>query len=234
MARPSANYTEEERKKDKKFVFILYPDATNYDCEILLNKVSGGYWQKYYYILHNRDTYSLEEYDEYLVTHPGIECPFNPGDLKKPHYHVVVTCDACMLGLAKKKAGLESGVFPCKNVKAAVQYLIHLNNPSKFQYQPEEIITNDETIGKLLTKTEDTEDKAAKILDAIYSDNVFSMTSLSRWAIQNHCWDELRRGQHIYHQILSEKLYLKSKEEKLNEIQSGWDPGHPFHERQNR
>lgn len=212
MSRPSSGYTKAQEKKARNFVFVLYPDSQSYDCQLLLNRLSS-FWDKFYYILHDRDTYSEDDLDDFISKNPGLYPDWHIGDLKKPHYHVVAHVDSpCMLGRAMKKAGLESGVFICNDIKKAVQYLVHLNHPSKFQYSKEEVITCADDLDKLLAKTIEAEEKASLLLEALLSDEITSIISLAQWAIKNHCWDELRRGQHIYTSLLNEKLYSKSME----------------------
>lgn len=51
----------------------------------------------------------------------------------------------------------------------------------------------------------DVTDKARLLLDFIYSDSCDTLSSLANFAINNKCWDELRRGQHIYTQLMIER-----------------------------
>lgn len=209
------DYSKAEQKQARNFIFVLYPDSESYDCQLLLNRLPH-FWDSFYYILHDRDVYTESDYDSFVVENKGSTPDWKIGDLKKPHYHVVVHSDSpVMLGRAITKSGLSSGVFICKDLKSQVQYLIHMNHPSKYQYHPEEIITNATNLQKLLTRKEDAEEKAAKLFDAIQSTEICSITALSSWAIQNHCWDELRRGQHIYSALLYEKLKINYQKEFL-------------------
>ena len=65
--------TEREKRLDRKFTAIVYPDATDYTgtCEDVLHRVEEWGFPEWAYILHDRDK--------------------NPdGTPKKPHYHIVV------------------------------------------------------------------------------------------------------------------------------------------------
>ena len=118
-----------------------------------------------------------------------------------------------MLGRAATKFGVPSQyVQIVHNKKEAIQYLIHLNNPDKFQYSADEVISNDDHLQAILTKTPSSEEKASLLTDFIFSSDSYSMESLVKFALANHCWDELRRGQHIYTQLLREKVVVRNEE----------------------
>lgn len=209
MARLSDNYTKREQKQGRSFTTEFYPDSSSYDCQLLLNRLPY-YWEKYYYILHDKDVYTVDDYDKY-VTENKEEPIWSVGDLKKAHYHVIgYTSSPCMLGRAAKNFGVpSSNVFKVERHKEAVQYLIHLNHPNKYQYLPEELITNDTNIATILKKKQEAEEKADQLLTFILTTDVCTITELSKYAIKNHLWDELRRGQHIYTALMNEKLFSK-------------------------
>ncbi len=223
MARLSDNYTKREQKQSRVFTCELYPDSSSYDCDMLLRRLSY-YWDKYYYILHDKDVYTEEDYDKYLSENK-YEPDWVIGQRKKPHYHVIgVNGSPCMLGRAAKKFGVPSNhVQPVQKFKNTVQYLIHLNNPNKYQYEPEEIITNDESLPTILKRKQEAEEKADMLLQFILTSDVCSITELSKYAIKNHLWDELRRGQHIYTALLNEKRFINESyncRNQANEIQA--------------
>lgn len=205
MSRPSKNYSSREKKEGRNFSCILYPDSSEYDAELLLNRLSS-FWDRFYYILHDKDVYLVEDVDKWTVDHPHECCPFKEGDPKKPHYHVIGHVDApCILGRAATKFGIESNyVQKIDNLSNAVQYLLHMNHGYKYQYDRECLITNDDNIEKLLSKRKSMTEKANIIVDFIGSGSCHNIMELSQFAIKNECWDELRRGQHIYLALLQE------------------------------
>lgn len=219
IPRAKSNYTPREKKEDRKFCCILYPDSTEYDCDLLLNRLSS-FWQKFWYIRHNRDTYHETDYDLYVLQN-GKEPEWKIGDLKKPHYHVVAYVDApCLLGRAAKKFGIPSNdVQECRNLKSSVRYLIHKDHPYKYQYEMEEIITNDpDSLPTILKDQLDATEKAKILFDYIQSSACTSITQLSSFAIQTKTWDELRRGQHLYTALFYERqkeIYNASQKEKF-------------------
>ena len=207
MARLSKGYTKREQKEDRKFQAIIYPDSKEYDCQQLLERLKY-YWTKYYYVLHDKDEYLEEDFDRYVAENDGKEPDWKVGDKKKPHYHVIGYTDSpCLLGRAAIKFGIPSNqVQQVKNMKSAVSYLIHMNNPEKYQYGKEEVKSNDTSIEKYFKRETTAEEKAEALVTAILTTDVRSITALANWAINNGCWDELRRGQHIYTAMIYEKI----------------------------
>lgn len=214
MPRLKKDYTPREQKTSRCFLAVIYPDSETYDFEILLNRLPY-YWDNFYYILHDKDKYLELDYDEYMADN-GKEPEWKIGDLKKPHYHLIGYCSPTTLGRASIKFGLPSNYvqIAVKPLKDNIQYLIHRKEPWKYQYEVEEIITNDNEISTKLRVKVDAEEKAALLLEAIFSSEIYTITQLSQYAIQNHCWDELRRGQHIYSNLIKEKQYLAKQEYK--------------------
>lgn len=209
MARPRKTYTKREEQEGRCFLTVIYPDSEIYDFQIILNRLPY-YWDKYYYILHDKDVYLEYDWDKYIEDH-GTEPDWKIGDLKKPHYHLIGYCSPTILGRAAQKFGLPSNYVmkADKILKDNVQYLIHIKEPWKHQYLKEEVISNDEEIEKLFKVKKEAEEKAEILLNALFSTDMCSITELSEYALKNGCWDELRRGQHIYSQLIREKREMK-------------------------
>lgn len=209
-------YNDREYQEGKNFQCILYQDSESYDCKLLLARLEY-FWDKFYYILHDKDVYTEYDYDKYLMDYQDLPI-WKVGELKKPHYHVVCHNESNMtLGRASTKYGIPSNMVErCKSLKSSVQYLIHLNNKDKFQYHTEEIITNDMDIGNLLNNNSANE-KARSLIEFIYSDDCYSLFSLSEFAINTGCWDELRRGQHLYTKLFYERIEHESKSNRYQE-----------------
>lgn len=217
MARLKKDYTPRELKTSRCFLAVIYKDSESYDCELILNRLPY-YWDNFYYILHDKDVYLELDYDKY-VSENQKEPEWKIGDLKKPHYHLIGYCSPTTLGRAATKFGLESNYVQVaeKPLKDNIQYLIHRKEPWKYQYTEEEIITNDGEISTKLRVKVDAEEKAALLLEAIFTSEIYTISELSQYAIRNHCWDELRRGQHIYTNLLKEKqLFAKTEYKELS------------------
>lgn len=208
MGRPKKNYSERELRQSRNFTALLYPDSEDYDCQLLLNRLES-FWGTghFYYILHDRDAYSETDVDKWCLENDSSDCPFIVGELKRPHYHVVTSVpDPLLLGRASTKFGVSSNyVQTVKRLKTAVQYLIHLNNPEKFQYSPSEIITNDVNLSRLLNVELGSMDKAKLIIAYINGCNRPTLSKVADYCLQEGLWDELRRGQHIFTTLINEK-----------------------------
>lgn len=210
MARPKANYNKWEQQEGKSFCCEIYVESESYDSNVTLSKLPY-YFKNFYYCLHDKDVYSEEDLYKYQQNNNGKSPEWHVGDTKKPHFHIVVTKSSnAQLGFIAKQLEIPSNfVQRCKDTKGAIQYLIHLNNPEKYQYQREELITNDDNINKILRKKVDSDEKAEKLFDVICNTEISTITALCKFAIEHNCWDELRRGQHIFSQLLMEKRSYK-------------------------
>ena len=112
-----------EKFRDRKFVAVLYPeDPTHAACIEKLQ--SGGY--NFAAILHDKDVYEDGEH---------------AGELKKPHWHIVVRFKNAVWNTAiAKELGITANYLEaCKNVDASLLYLVHYGNDEKAQYDYEEV-----------------------------------------------------------------------------------------------
>lgn len=213
MGRKPKNYTEREKRQSRNWSAIVYEDSDSYDCETIINRLSY-FWDetiKFYYIKHDRDKYTQTDVDLWDLDHPDELCPFFAGDLKKSHYHIVVHTDnPIILGRAAQKFGLTSNfVQEVKNRKQMIQYLIHMNNPEKTQYEIDEVITNDEKIQGWFVQDMSSTEKADCLLNYIIDNPDCSLFGLTMFAINSGVYDELRRAQHLYSSIIKERLQWK-------------------------
>ena len=104
--------------RDRKFCVILYPDdATHMDA---FEKIKESF--DCAYILHDSDT-------------------LDTGELKKPHYHVVFTFpNPRYLSSVAEDLGIpENYIERCLKLNSALRYLIHADNPDKYQYPLEAV-----------------------------------------------------------------------------------------------
>ena len=113
---------------------------------------------KYYSIIHDKDI-------------------LDNGELKTPHIHLLVELvsrqrKSTILNRMSKCVNIPLeciSVDECRNISKSAQYLIHLNNKEKYQYNKEDISTNDEERLKYLLmsdeKTDLTTDELFDIVD---------------------------------------------------------------------
>lgn len=206
MSRGKLYSESRELIKSRVFTCMLYLDSEDYDIGEVLNNAKLNFVQ-YAYIVHDSDTYAQIDAERWQDKHPGEEVPFTVGTPKKSHIHlVVITSNATQLGLVASLLGIRSNyVEKVKNKIGAFQYLVHKNNPEKFQYDASQVVTNIEDFAKKYLRDEDGTMKASKILEFIQSTpRVLSITEVSCWCIENYVWDEFRRGQHIFSSLIFE------------------------------
>lgn len=206
MGRKSKDYSEREQIQDRKFECIIYEDSEDYDYRLIINRLSS-FWDQYFYIRHDCDSFTELDVDKWKLENKDQDCPFVVGELKKVHWHLIGYSNSpCLLGRAATKFGVPSNyVQNLKNFKKSVQYLIHLNNPEKFQYDANSIKfggCEQKELDKLLKKDCDTLDKARVLIDYISVHPSSSLYDLTLFAIEQGCYDELRRGQHLFIQLL--------------------------------
>lgn len=110
---------------------IAYPESCNIQQSLL--ELSNQYKHiEYAYILHDLDC--LES-----------------GELKKPHYHIVLSINFKDPNHSQKEKEFISNLFGLKhlevtrNLDKSLLYLVHFNDKSKFQYSPDKIVFSTET-----------------------------------------------------------------------------------------
>lgn len=195
-------YSGRELERSKTWQAVLYPDATNYRCDDVINNIKNLSY-RFAMILHDDDYYtSNDDVDESLV-----------GTQKKVHFHVVFFWDnSYQLGYIAHKIGLPSNYLQkVASRNGAIQYLVHKNNPEKHQYNISDIVTNIEKLQSKYFSDDDCIMKASKILSYITSYPTYlTVTSVAEWSIQENCWDEFRRGQHLFTALINEhNMYRK-------------------------
>lgn len=102
------------------YAFLLYPESCSDDFKSVLAATG----QKIFYILHNNDI--LED-----------------GTPKKPHYHVMIMYENqrsqnTVIKLCKSCGG-NGHIEILDSAKGYARYLLHMDNPEKYQYNVSEI-----------------------------------------------------------------------------------------------
>lgn len=118
-----------DSKNSKLFHLVLFPDSVTYDCNHSLT-VAVQLFDQYAFILHDSDIHE-------------------DGTPKKSHWHLIgrravpmrfrTVCD-------KLELPLECMTAPDpkfrSSFRSSFRYLLHLDNPDKYQYQLEQLSTN--------------------------------------------------------------------------------------------
>lgn len=182
--------TEREKRLDRKFTAIVYPDATDYTgtCEDVLNRVEQWGFPEWAYILHNRDK--------------------NPdGTPKKPHYHIVVkkTSPTSLITVSRQLGIPSNYVQPVRNWKNMIKYLVHDEQSEKIQYEIEEITTGDTKLLLSYFKDEDETEQARRILQFLTETDCISYIDLLDWCIKNDLYSACRRNAGLWSNVIREK-----------------------------
>lgn len=173
--------------KDRKYQGVLYPDSESYCCDDVLNILKSTF-PEFAYILHDKDV------DE-------------NGELKKPHIHWVGRLKAAryLAALADDLGIAENMIERCRSFDAFIRYLIHADDPDKFHY-PLEAVISTFPINKFFR--DDEEIQAGRLADYIIDARCSSMSNAVRWALKNGCWGTLRRAGSIWSAVISENRVL--------------------------
>lgn len=141
------------------------------------------------FIVHDRD------YDE-------------EGKLKKPHVHFLIRFqNARSLDSVANEMKIEVNYLQkCSSFNSYATYLIHLDEPLKTQYLPEEVCGNlFVDFLNALNKADTESIKVKKIIDFIYSKPLMKMSDLVMWVCENGFYDVFRRNYHMFKDVKLEK-----------------------------
>lgn len=173
-----------QKFKDRKYVAVLYPeDPTHVSAMDKLK--SGGY--DYAAILHDSDVYETDGEGH------------KKGDLKKPHWHVVIrfSPNALWNTAVAKDLGIEPNYLEkCRNLNKALLYLVHRDHLEKFQYDLPDVFGSQAMIS-ILSKLLTEEDEGLRVLSIIKmvedDPGIVSPTELLKRACKEGYYGEFRR-----------------------------------------
>ena len=181
--------------KDRKYVAVLYPEDPTHAAAMEKLK-SGGY--DYAAILHDSDVYEEDGKDH------------KKGDLKKPHWHIVIrfSPNALWNTAVAKDLGIEPNYLEkCRNMNRSLLYLVHRDNPEKFQYDLSQVFGSEAMISvlsKLLTE----EDEGLRVLSIVKmvedEPGIISPTEMLKKACKDGYYGEFRRMGMWSHIIIQE------------------------------
>lgn len=172
----------------RNFCLVLYDDDPTHNQAI--EKIKRYY--EYALILHDKD-FEKEDKDK----------------IKKSHYHIVLKFKNAKwnTSLAEELGITPNYIEECRDLKRALLYLIHYNEPEKFQYNCDEIH------GPLKKRIEiilDNDDKNEndKVLDLLKWINSFDCTitfnQFVEYSASCYKWDVVRRGGNLWINIINE------------------------------
>lgn len=160
-----------DAKKIRNFSGVLYPDSESYNCDEVISRIKSKFKQ-WAFCLHDMDVN-----DE--------------GELKKAHIHWVGAGDARTLASCAKILGLkENEIEICKNCKLMVRYLLHLDDPDKYQYPADDLDTNWKNVEQIIR----TADEGILCKDLCTAKTQMSWYDLIQYSIDTCSFDVLRRN----------------------------------------
>lgn len=174
-----------ENIKSRYFMFIIYTD--NDEHLQSLDYIKKNY--NYVGILHNQD--KTED-----------------GEIKKQHYHIIIKFEN-QRGLHSvcNEIGIEENY--CKKLNSytrSLRYLIHRDNPDKYQYNIDEVFgTLIDDFNKAIND-ETEEDSVIKIIDIIENNDIKSLKQLCLLMCKNHLYSTFRRNYSLFKDIFMEKF----------------------------
>lgn len=186
-------------KQGRNFQGVLYPDAENYVCSEVLERLSD--FEQYVYILHDMDV------DE-------------NGDLKKPHYHWLASFKSPISKqTVSNRLGVPDNSFDfCRSFKAFLLYMIHANTPEKYQYSMDDL--RGEFKRSLLTGDQERA-LVSSCLVKIQAGEIRSIQGLAAYAAQTDDWPSFRRNYSILKDLLHEYITTSCS----SQVGGGWHGG---------
>lgn len=170
--------------KDRKYVAVLYPEDSTHVSAMEKLK-SGGY--DFAAILHDSDVFETDGDGH------------KKGDLKKPHWHVVIrfSPNALWNTAVAKDLGIESNYLEkCRNLNRSLLYLVHRDNPEKFQYDLSQVFGSDALLS-VLSKLLIEEDEGLRVLSIVKmvedEPGLISPTEMLKKACKDGYYGEFRR-----------------------------------------
>lgn len=177
-----------EKYRSRKHCLLLYPN------EDKSHKNALEYIKKNYdcaLIEHNKDYYK------------------ETGEIKKSHTHVVISFASAKwnTSVAKELGITENYIQNCRNFQSALNYLIHYDDDTKYQY------SIDEVHGNLKSKLEkylknDNKDESEKSLELMkYIEDykgILRLSEFAKYSAEVGMWDVFRRASIIYLKLIEE------------------------------
>lgn len=156
-----------EKFRCRNFDLLLYDeDETHKAC---LEKLSAGYL--YIAIKHDKDRWNDED---------TIPEGYQVGDLKKPHWHVIIKFPQARwnTALAKELGIAENYIQRCNSLEGSLLYLVHHGMPHKHQYSKDECIGNMiKELEKVVLSNCDLNERVRDVLDMLDEKEYWSTRS---------------------------------------------------------
>lgn len=175
--------------RTRNYAAILYPESANPDWKNILS------------------SYCVK-----AIVSPLHDKDINPtGEPKKPHYHVILAFTSVKTKLQAQAIFSSFGAIECVPINDLVgyaRYLVHMDNPEKAQYDPNDIMNFCGADWSEIIRTNSDRYKALNnICDYIAIKNIYSYSVLiDTLRLENYDWFKVACDNTIFL-----KEYLKSR-----------------------
>lgn len=151
--------------------------------------------------------YIQKHYDYAMILHDKDK--LEDGSIKKEHYHFVLRFKNATWNTAlSKELGItENYIEECRDLKCALQYLIHYNEETKYQYNLENVTGSlKKKLEEYINSDDKTEhEKAKELIQYINScDFPLTITEFCLYCSSIGVWDVYRRAQSTFKWIIDE------------------------------
>lgn len=189
-----------ENYRSRRHCLLLYPDDETHIKA--LEYIKHNY--EHLYILHDKDVYN------------------DTGELKKPHYHVIVEFKSAKWrsALAKELGITENYIEQVNNYEKALEYLVHFNDDEKFPYSFDEVkgTFKDKLYKFMLNDGKDENEKSMELIEYIVNyPSELSVSAFAYWCAKVGKWDVFRRSSHIFIRIIDEHNEFYNKNFNIEE-----------------
>lgn len=187
---------EIKKERNRNWLLVLYEEDETHQKAI--EKIKTTY--DYAMILHDKDT------DE-------------NGEIKKPHYHVVLKFNnpKWNTALADELGITLNYIEEPRSFKKSLEYLIHYNEPEKYQYSIDEVQgqMKDMLLKFIQNDGKDENQKSSELFDYIHNyEGILEIGTFGRYCQSVGMWDVFRRATLIFLKYIEEhnnKVYQREK-----------------------
>lgn len=174
---------------EQLYEFNPYLESDNHSAAEVIKLLKSDLWTKNQiaYILHDKD-----------VDDNGL--------LKKPHYHILVKfSDRRQINAISKKYKCPENLIRWKcDFKGSVRYLVHADDPDKFQYSWDDVTANFDLSDYSEDNNLDEVGGLNLIID-FYRRNNPNLYQLFKYASKNGLYSQYRRNYHILWDMFSDQ-----------------------------
>lgn len=170
--------------------FVLYPDSSKYNTIEIIEKAKS--LSSCAFIYHDKD------------------------EDKKAHYHLLCffPTQHSLSAYAKKFEIEEHNIQIIKNKVGAIQYLIHKNNPEKYQYDIDSICSNFDISKFFNNRVEKETQVIYALFSYIQNRGIITLREFYKYVIDNDFWSDYRRNAYCINKLIEEhNLELQSIEQ---------------------